>query len=158
MPPFGKRWFRILRELEHDHPIALLRAYWIQLNIVEDQRLNLELRKQEIEYGGFWANPEFYDAVKGAGPKDFKVIADTPDFDRRIEMAKRGEDIPVGERRASLAALVQRKRAEKLAEKAAKREAAFNRNPAIVDVDVDEYGDELPATLGSSDDDLIVED
>jgi hypothetical protein len=136
MPPFGKRWFRVLRELDHDHPIALLRLHWMMLNMGEDHRLEMERRREEIEYGGFFANPEVYAHMKGHAKKSpFQVVQDTSEYDRKMDMAARGE-VPVGRRRTDVAALVARKRIEAQAQQRPTRPVA---------------------ALGPDDDDLIIE-
>jgi hypothetical protein len=118
LPPFGKRWFRVLRELEYGHPVAMLRLHWIFLNVREDRRLEGERRKEEIEYGGFFANPEVYFKVKGlddkkkaASANPFGFAVDESDYWRRREAAMRGEST-VKARRTDVAEMVRRKRGE----------------------------------------------
>jgi hypothetical protein len=116
LPPFGKRWFRVFRELDHGHPVAHLRLQWIFLNIREDRRLDVERRKDEVEYGGFFANPDIYAKIKGMDVEAKKKNAygfetDETEYLRKKNNAMMGKT-DVKPRRADVAEMVKRKREE----------------------------------------------
>ena len=115
MPPFGEKWFAALRDVED--PIAILRLEWIFLSIAEDERRTAERRKDEIEYGGLFANPDVYAQVKDVERKGrrstagFSIEIDTSAYDARFDRAVAGH-ADVKPRREDVASLVGRKRAE----------------------------------------------
>lgn len=118
MPPFGKRWFRVMRELNYGHPVAQLRLHWILLNTQEDRRLDAEHRRNDIEYGGFFANPEVYFKLKGVDKKTtsttenpFGFAIDETEYWKKRDAAMRGKPL-VKARRPDIAEMVRQKRTE----------------------------------------------
>jgi hypothetical protein len=113
MPPFGDSWFRVMGELENGHPVAVLREHWMLLNVMEDDRLKWEERKAEIEYGGFFANPEVYFRMKGdkESTDNFEIVRDSSEYDRKLNAASTGAP-DVDFRRKDVAEMVRRKRDE----------------------------------------------
>lgn len=130
--------------MHRNHPIALLRAHWIFLNILEDERLEAERRCEEIEYGGFFANPEVYSSVKGLEKRDgIQISYDTSEYDRKLDAGYRG--IVMNKPRSTdTAELVKRKRAEQAAR-------ATDQSPRTPEPQV------TPEDLLETDLDLIVE-
>lgn len=152
MPPFGKRWFRFMKEIDHGNPIAHFRLHWVMLNVREDERLQAQRRKDEIEYGGFFANPEIYAHIKGLAEKSsgFQIVRDTSAYDRKVDAATRGEMPVVGKRREDIAALVRTKRDEaRRSEKG--RHRSQEREPDLV------QGLELYPSDDLDSDDLTIE-
>lgn len=133
-PPFGPEWFGVMRDA--DHPLTVFRQNWMLLNIQEDERIEAETRQQEIEYGGFFANPDVYRAVdrhrKGLPidededdtPKEqnanavqdpFRIVVDTSPFTERLQKAAAGE-VVINPQRHDVAAWLKHKREEKARE------------------------------------------
>ena len=81
---------------------------WIMLNLSLDRENESKRRKAEIEYGGFFANPEVYQHVKkserddgdddmmeGSSETPFRIVKDSSEFTRRLNLAAAGTpDIP----------------------------------------------------------------
>lgn len=137
-PPFGRSWFRVFKY--SDHPIAAYRLDWIYFNIQADWQQEAEIRKAEIEYGGFFANPDVYRQVKkkpGVNVGSFKVVYDSSDFDRRLSLAVQGVT-EVHDQRSDVAELVKRKRNEH-------EQRQYIGDPRIIDpkMGVEDEGDEL---------------
>lgn len=96
-PPFGESWFGAMRDT--DHPLAVLRILWIKFNIELDEMQSRERRKDEIEYGGFFASPDVYFKYKGLEEKSqtvagIKIVTDDSAYDRKIEDALAGKGAP----------------------------------------------------------------
>jgi hypothetical protein len=118
-PPFGELWFRYLKDT--NSIIGQLRLMWIVLNQQKDKEQDYERRKSEIEYGGLFANPEVYFKVVKGDKEDmsssgeaFKIVYDSSDFDRRLNLAMEGNP-EIHEPRPDVAERIRAKR-EQIAE------------------------------------------
>jgi hypothetical protein len=134
------------------NPVSQLRLDWIMLNVIKDNQDEAENRKLEIEYGGFFANPDVYFQVKAQEKrhkvfKPFRVEYDTSDFDRRLNLAIAGTP-DIREQDTELAERVKRKRIEI-------QQAVGAADPRIVKplTDADYEGDEIEVEYSEPGDD-----
>ena len=113
------------------------------LNLAEDDRRAVERRREEIEYGGFFANPDVYAQVVGKGKENFQIVRDTSAYERKLDAASK-DKVSTRGRRRDIAATVARKRAQ-FSEATGRPIPALARRGAV------------PVTPDDDDDDLLIE-
>lgn len=114
MPPFGSEWFRPLSQ--EDNLLGIIRNAWIQANVVLDREDGFKDNKLLIEILAAYVNPESYWRMRSVEEgrvmdqgEDFKVIYDTSDFTRRLNLAKTGE-VEINEQREDISVKVKEMR------------------------------------------------
>lgn len=96
MPPFGDDWFRPLSK--PGSLLGIIRSNWIHASMAMDEEEEFKSNKLLVELVSIYTKPDVYSKIKNieegrsAEPEmSFRIIYDTSDFTRRLNLAKRGE-------------------------------------------------------------------